>query len=43
MFKLLDKLLMWDGRRYFCREELKNKKCNPLKKSCCMYKHICKL
>lgn len=39
---MLDKLFMWLDRRYFCKKELKNKKCNPLRKSCCMYKDVCK-
>lgn len=40
---MLDKLFMWWNRRYFCKEELKNKKCGNLKKSCCMYRDICGL
>ena len=42
-FKLLDLLEMWWDRKYFCKEELKNKKCDPLHKSCCMHKNTCKL
>ena len=43
MFKILDTIWMFFDRKYFCKEELKNKKCNRVKKECCMYKHVCKL
>lgn len=43
MFKLLNILFMRSARRYFCKDELKKKKCDELHKKCCMYKHICKL
>lgn len=43
MFNILTKLFMFSDRRYFCKEELKNKKCSDLRKSCCMYRDVCKL
>lgn len=43
IFKIMDILSMKSNRRYFCKEEIKKKKCSRLRKSCCIYKHICKL
>lgn len=30
------------ARRFFCKEKLKNKKCDNLSKQCCMYRNKCK-
>lgn len=43
MFKLYEKTMMFFDRKYFCKEELKNKKCSELRKQCCMWRHVCKL
>ena len=43
MFKLMDKIFMYFNRRYFCKKELKENKCDKLHKQCCMYRDICKL
>ena len=40
---MLSRLFMWWNRRYFCKKELETKKCDSLRKSCCMYKNVCKL
>lgn len=43
MFRLLNAILMHFDRKYFCKTELKNRKCDELRKSCCMYRDVCKL
>nr|DAF06787.1 MAG TPA: hypothetical protein [Caudoviricetes sp.] len=43
MFTLIEKIMMYFDRKYFCKKELQNGKCEEIKKKCCMYKHICKL
>lgn len=43
MFNILNYFRMLYKRRFFCKEQLKNKYCSNLVKECCMYRYECNL